>query len=61
MMVPVEGSDPPKMIRKLTPCSPGDPAAQEKTWADVSSDELLEPPLYVFFVSSLSQKRVQRT
>lgn len=32
---------------KYTPCSPGDPAAEERTWNDVSSDELLEPPLVV--------------
>jgi len=30
---------------KWTPCSPGDPHAVERTWNDVSSDELLEPPL----------------
>lgn len=30
---------------KWTPCSPGDPAAQEKSWSDIESDELLEPPL----------------
>ncbi|XP_013979788.1 vacuolar protein sorting-associated protein 4A isoform X2 [Salmo salar] len=27
----------------LTPCSPGDPAAIEMTWMEVSSDKLLEP------------------
>ncbi|WWC94399.1 hypothetical protein V866_001241 [Kwoniella sp. B9012] len=32
---------------KLTPCSPGDPAAIEKTWTDVNSEELLEPLLSV--------------
>ncbi|CAD6580032.1 MAG: Vacuolar protein sorting-associated protein 4 [Cyphobasidiales sp. Tagirdzhanova-0007] len=32
-------------VVKYTPCSPGDPAAEEKTWNDVTSDELLEPPL----------------
>ncbi|WWC88948.1 uncharacterized protein L201_003863 [Kwoniella dendrophila CBS 6074] len=32
---------------KLTPCSPGDPAAVEKTWTDVNSEELLEPLLSV--------------
>ncbi|BGP53578.1 Vacuolar protein sorting-associated protein 4 [Rhodotorula sphaerocarpa] len=42
---PVEDSDPPKTVKKLTPCSPGDPAARELTWNDVNSDELLEPPL----------------
>jgi vacuolar protein-sorting-associated protein 4 len=29
----------------LTPCSPGDPDAIEKSWSDIGSDELLEPPL----------------
>jgi vacuolar protein-sorting-associated protein 4 len=33
--------------RFLTPCSPGDPRAVEKTWMDVSGDELLEPDLTV--------------
>ncbi|KAJ1939060.1 Vacuolar protein sorting-associated protein 4 [Linderina macrospora] len=28
-----------------TPCSPGDPEAIEKTWSDVSGDELWEPDL----------------
>lgn len=32
-------------VKKLTPCSPGDPDAFEKTWSDVGTDELLEPPL----------------
>ncbi|WRT68134.1 uncharacterized protein IL334_005109 [Kwoniella shivajii] len=32
---------------KLTPCSPGDPAAVEKGWTDVNSEELLEPLLSV--------------
>ncbi|KAK6909881.1 hypothetical protein I203_103907 [Kwoniella mangroviensis CBS 8507] len=32
---------------KLTPCSPGDPAAIERTWTDVNSEELLEPLLSV--------------
>ena len=44
--VPVKGPD-GSDVQKWTPCSPGDPAAQEKTWNDVSSDELLEPPLVV--------------
>jgi vacuolar protein-sorting-associated protein 4 len=30
---------------KWTPCSPGDPDGVEKTWQEVESDELLEPPL----------------
>jgi hypothetical protein len=32
---------------KLTPCSPGAEGAMEKTWADVETDELLEPLLTV--------------
>lgn len=40
---PADPSDPEKL--KWTPCSPGDPEAVEKTWTDVNSDELLEPPL----------------
>ncbi|KAF8344251.1 putative VPS4-vacuolar sorting protein, partial [Cantharellus anzutake] len=32
-------------VKKLTPCSPGDRAATEKSWSDVGPDELLEPPL----------------
>ena len=35
--------DPTKMRTYLTPCSPGDPAAQELSWMDVDSDMLLEP------------------
>lgn len=34
-----------KQIKKLTPCSPGDQGAEEKTWAEVEADELLEPAL----------------
>lgn len=33
------------MREYLTPCSPGDPAAIERTWNDVEPDDLLEPPL----------------
>ena len=29
----------------MTPCSPGDPQAQEKSWTDVGSEELHEPIL----------------
>ena len=36
-------TDPGKM--KWTPCSPGDPEAVEKSWTEIGSDELLEPPL----------------
>ncbi|KAI8065933.1 P-loop containing nucleoside triphosphate hydrolase protein [Gongronella butleri] len=31
----------------LTPCSPGDPEAQEMTWVDIEPDQLLEPELTV--------------
>jgi hypothetical protein len=37
-------SDSPELT-KWTPCSPGDPHAVEKTWQEVESNELLEPPL----------------
>jgi vacuolar protein-sorting-associated protein 4 len=51
-LVDVEGT------RKWTPCSPGDPEAQEKTWSDIDSDELLEPPLKLAdFLKSLSSTR----
>ncbi|KAJ9092220.1 Vacuolar protein sorting-associated protein 4 [Naganishia cerealis] len=39
--------DPQKKVTKLTPCSPGAPGAIEKTWTDIGSDELLEPPLTI--------------
>jgi len=44
---PVTVTDPESKVEKhkLTPCSPGDNAAVEKSWTDVESDELLEPPL----------------
>ena len=43
---------------KWTPCSPGDPDAVEKTWSDIESDELLEPPLTIKdFVKSLESVR----
>jgi len=41
-----------------TPCSPGDPAAEEKSWNDIGSDELLEPPLRLAdFLKSLDTTR----
>jgi vacuolar protein-sorting-associated protein 4 len=44
--------------RKWTPCSPGDAEAVEKSWTDVDSDELLEPPLRIAdFLKSLSTVR----
>lgn len=43
---------------KWTPCSPGDPEAEEKTWTDIESDELLEPPLRIVdFLKSLDSVR----
>ncbi|KAI5475959.1 hypothetical protein MNV49_000566 [Pseudohyphozyma bogoriensis] len=58
VMVPVPDSDPPTTVKKLTPCSPGDPAAQEKTWNDVSTDELQEPPLgYSDFIRAVQSAR----
>jgi vacuolar protein-sorting-associated protein 4 len=33
------------ITQHLTPCSPGDPLAIEKSWTDVGTDELLEPEL----------------
>lgn len=38
--VTVDGGD-----WKYTPCSPGDPDAEEMTWRDIEGDRLLEPPL----------------
>ena len=44
--------------KKWTPCSPGDPDAIEKSWNDIESDELLEPPLRVAdFLKSLETTR----
>jgi vacuolar protein-sorting-associated protein 4 len=43
---------------KWTPCSPGDPSAQEKSWTDLNGDELLEPPLRVRdFVKAIKSSR----
>lgn len=44
--VPASGPD-ETSTKKLTPCSPGDPEAIEKSWTDVERDELQEPPLTV--------------
>ena len=44
------------MTVKWTPCSPGDATAVEKTWNDVSSDELQEPPLVVSSCTSRAGK-----
>ncbi|OSD05693.1 AAA-domain-containing protein [Trametes coccinea BRFM310] len=44
--------------KKWTPCSPGDLDAQEKSWTDIESDELLEPPLRLAdFLKSLDSVR----
>lgn len=43
---------------KWTPCSPADPGAVEKSWSEVESDELLEPPLKLRdFLTSLDSVR----
>lgn len=43
---------------KWTPCSPGDQEAEEKSWTDIESDELKEPPLRIAdFLKSLSNTR----
>ncbi|ODV60777.1 AAA family ATPase VPS4 [Ascoidea rubescens DSM 1968] len=34
-------------VEKLTPCSPGEKNSIEKSWMDIESDELLEPPLTI--------------
>jgi len=45
-------------VMKWTPCSPGDSAAVEKTWAEVEGHELQEPPLRVAdFIKSLNSVR----
>ena len=49
-------------VKKWTPCSPGDPDAQEKSWTDIESDELEEPPLKLNdFLKSLSTVRTTVT
>ncbi|WFD26991.1 Vacuolar protein sorting-associated protein 4 [Malassezia nana] len=42
---PSNDEDTSSVATKYTPCSPGDPDAQEMTWVDIGSDELQEPPL----------------
>lgn len=45
-------------VQKWTPCSPGDPDAIEKSWSDIESDDLLEPPLKLAdFLKSLENVR----
>jgi len=51
-------TDGTKIREYLTPCSPGDPQAMEKTWMDVQPDELMEPPLVVSdFVRAVGQSK----
>lgn len=38
-------TDPSVFTKHLTPCSPGDPFAQEMSWENVEGDQLLEPSL----------------
>jgi len=50
--------DPDSAIIKWTPCSPGDQDAVEKSWTEVESDELQEPPLrFTDFIKSLESVR----
>ena len=43
---------------RLTPCSPGEPDAQEMTWNDVASEALLEPLVdYKDFVKAIKVSR----
>ncbi len=45
-------------VVQWTPCSPGDPEAVEKTWNDVETTELMEPPLkYKDFVQAADSVR----
>lgn len=55
--MPSDSEEKPDAI-KWTPCSPGDPDAVEKTWSDIESDELMEPPLTLKdFLKSLDSVR----
>lgn len=57
-IVAPDRSDASKTRVYLTPCSPGDPEAFEKTWMDVSGDELMEPTLTVAdFVRAVGQSK----
>ncbi|KAJ3828937.1 P-loop containing nucleoside triphosphate hydrolase protein [Lentinula raphanica] len=45
-------------VLKWTPCSPGDPEAEEKSWETIESDELIEPPLKLAdFLKSLETNK----
>ncbi|EGO19433.1 hypothetical protein SERLADRAFT_442915 [Serpula lacrymans var. lacrymans S7.9] len=51
-------SDDDESKEKWTPCSPGDADAVEKSWSEVESDELVEPPLRLAdFIKSLESVR----
>lgn len=63
-MAPLKAKDgeaqPEQGIMKeyLTPCSPGDPDAQEITWESVDGNDLLEPPLVMTdFLRAIQQVR----
>jgi Vps4 C terminal oligomerisation domain len=54
---PVRDPENPDNV-KWTPCSSGDPEAVEKSWVDINSDELQEPPLKIGdFLRSLATVR----
>lgn len=45
-------------VKKVTPCSPGEPDAVEMTWEQVDTDELLEPIVDLKdFVKSIKASR----
>jgi len=51
-------TNPNELTTYLTPCSPGDAGAIEKSWMDVDGDELLEPPLILTdFLNSIAKNR----
>jgi vacuolar protein-sorting-associated protein 4 len=53
----VESPSEPSKI-KWTPCSPGDPKAEEMSWSNIEGDDLQEPPLKMAdFMKSLSNVR----
>lgn len=55
---PPPGSSPSSTKMKWTPCSPGDSDAVEKSWNEIESDELQEPPLKLAdFLKSLENIR----
>lgn len=51
-------NDPKTMKPHLTPCSPGDSEAIEKSWTDVDGDQLMEPDLGMpDFIKAISTSR----